>query len=48
MANEDLLDSTGNSTQGSMVTCKAKKAKEEGVNVYIQLIHFTGQQKQNI
>ena len=45
---ENLLDSTGNSTQCSVVTKMGRKSKKEKIYVYIQLIHFDVQEKLNI
>ena len=42
---ENLLCSTGNSTQPSVVTYMGRKSKIEGIYVYKQLIHFIVQQK---
>ena len=45
ITNENLLYSTGNSTQCSVVTWVGRKSKKEGIYVYIWLIHFIVQQK---
>ena len=38
--NQDLLHSTGSSTQYSAVTCTGKEPGEEWVDAYEQLNHF--------
>ena len=38
--NENLLKSTGNPPQCSVVTHVGRKSKEEGVSVYVWLTHF--------
>ena len=45
MTNENLLCSSGNSTQCSVVMYMGKKLKNEGIYVNILLIHFGVQQK---
>ena len=51
MANKDLLYSTGNSTQYSVLTCMGKYLKRGGVCMYVCvcvcvcMIHFAVQQK---
>ena len=40
MTNENLLYSTGNCTQCSVVTYMGWKSKTEGIYVYIWLTHF--------
>ena len=42
---ENLLDSTGNSTQCSVVTKMGRKSKNEWTYAYVELIHFVVQQK---
>ena len=37
------LDSTGNSTQCSVVIEMGRKSQKEGMYVYVQLIHFVVQ-----
>ena len=41
----NLLYSSGNSTQCSMMTEMGKKSKKERMYVYIQMIHFAVQEK---
>ena len=43
--NENLLTSTGNSPQCFVVTYMGRKSKQEGIYVYVELIHFAEQQK---
>ena len=38
--NKDLLQSTGNSTQSSVMGYRGKESKKEWIYVYAQLIHF--------
>ena len=45
ITNENLLCSSGNSTQCSVVMYMGKKFKNEGIYVHILLIHFGVQQK---
>ena len=45
ITDENLLHSTGNSTQHPVVTCTGRKPKDEGTCVYIQLVHCDIQQK---
>ena len=47
ITNKDLLNSTGNSTQYSVMTYIGKESKKEWIYVYtsIYLIHFAAQQK---
>ena len=45
ITNENLLYSTGNSTQSSVVTWMVRKSKNEWIYVYIWLTHFTVEQK---
>ena len=47
ITNENLLYSTGNSTQCSVVTKMGRKSKKQGIYVYVYLIHFAVQQKQH-
>ena len=44
ITNENRLYGTPDSTQRSVVTYTGRKFKEEGVYVYMWLIHFTIQQ----
>ena len=46
--NKDLMYSTGNSTQSSVMTSMGKESKKEWIYVYIKLIHFAVHLKQNI
>ena len=43
ITNENLLYSTGDSTQCSVETQKGRKSKKEGIYVYVSLIHFTAE-----
>ena len=45
ITNKNRLYSTGNSTQCPVVTQMGRKSKEEGIYVYVWLIHFAVQQK---
>ena len=45
ITNENLLGSTGTSTQCSMVTCVGGKSKEEAMCVYLWLMHYAVQQR---
>ena len=45
ITDKNLPQSTGNSTQCSVVTYIGRKFKTEGLHVYRQLIHFAIQQK---
>ena len=47
ITNENLLCSTGNSTQCSVVTYMGRKFKKEWLYYTLQLIHFAVQQKLN-
>ena len=44
-SNENLLHSTGNSTQFSKVTQMRRKFRKEGKYVFMQLVHFAIQQR---
>ena len=43
--NKNLLCSTGNSTQYSVMIHMGKKSKKEWIYVYVKLIHFCYKQK---
>ena len=45
ITNENLLYSTGNSTQCSVVTQKGRKSKRGNICIYAQLIHSAEQQR---
>ena len=40
MSNKDLLYSTGNSAQYSVITYMGKESEKEWMYVYAQMIHF--------
>ena len=45
ITNNNLLYSTGNSTQCSVMTYMGIESKKEWIYIYVQLIHFAVQQK---
>ena len=45
VTNENLLYSSGNSTQHSVVTYMRRESEKEGIYVYVWLIHFAVQWK---
>ena len=45
VASENLLHSSDNSTQCSVVTETGKKSRKEGMYAYAQLIHYAVEQK---
>lgn len=45
MVNRDLLYSTGNTTQYSLIIYMEKESEKEWICVYVQLNHFVVQQK---
>ena len=45
ITNKNLLYSTGNSTQYSVLAYLGKESKKEWIYVYVYLIHFAVQQK---
>ena len=42
IANKNLLYSTGNSTQYSVMAYMGKESEKERIDVYVELIHFAG------
>ena len=45
VTNENLLYSTGNSIQYSVMASMGRKSKKQGIYIYMYLIHFVVQQK---
>ena len=45
LANRDLLQSTENSTQYSVIIYVGKESEREGMCVYVSQNHFVGQKK---